>query len=94
MHKMVEPVRYQQAKDVVACDIDGGKALLDMRSSNYYKLNTSAALIWDWVGEGATIGELTDKMVGEFDVEAQDCIEDVEAVVESFVKAGLLEQYG
>jgi hypothetical protein len=94
MHKMIETVRFKHGVDVVACDIDGGKALLDMKSSNYYKLNRSAALVWDWVGEGADISELTDKMVGEFDVEPDECIADVRAVLESFVGAGLLERDG
>lgn len=91
MERIDDTVRIVHASDVVACDLDGGKALLDMNSSNYYRLNGSASMIWEWIGDGATLAELIDRMLQEYDVERDECEKDVEAVVSSFIKAGLLE---
>lgn len=77
--------------EVVACELDGGKALLDLRGSRYYKLNRSAALIWEWIGEGSTLSLLVDRMLQRFDVDRSQCEEDVIAIISSFEKAGLVD---
>ena len=85
-----DSVRLRQAPDVVACTLEGGNALLDLASSNYYTLNGSAAMIWEWLGSGATVAELIDRMLETFDVEREVCADDVQAVVASFEDAGLV----
>lgn len=82
---------FVQSGEVVACQLDGGMALLDMRSSNYYRLNFTASLIWEWIGEGADIQSLVTKMVSEFEVGYELCSSDVIATVAAFYEAGLVE---
>lgn len=85
-------VRLRHAEEIVSCNLDGGSALLDMSTSNYYKLNNSAAMIWQFIGDGATVSSLIERMLAEFEVEREQCAADVESVVASFMEAGLVVQ--
>lgn len=85
---------YRAPEHVVACEVEDGKALLDLESSTYYKLNRSAALIWEWIGDGATIPALVERMLAHFEVGEDECTRDVEAIIASFCDAGVLEAEG
>lgn len=87
---MSDPV-FRPAEHVVACELEGGKALLDLETSTYYKLNHSAALIWEWIGDGAGTPDLVARMLDCFEVGEDECKQDVEAIIDSFCDAGLLE---
>lgn len=84
-------VIYHHRADVVACELEGGKALLDLESSNYFKLNDTAALIWEWIGEGASVAQLIHKITDRFDIGEEECAQDVEAIVSSFEENGLVD---
>ncbi|AKH42782.1 Coenzyme PQQ synthesis protein D (PqqD) [Croceibacterium atlanticum] len=79
-------------EDVVACDLQGGKALLDLRTSKYIKLNETAALIWQWIGEHKTRDEMLAAMVETYDVDEAECRADIESLIGSMKEAGLIEE--
>lgn len=83
-------LRLRQAPDVVACQLDGGNALLDLASSDYYRLNRTAASIWDGIGEGLTVPEIVDRLLSHYEVEYAQCAADVEAVVSALLDAELI----
>lgn len=85
---------YTSHEEVVACDLDDGRALLDLRKSKYYKLNNTGALVWEWLEEGATIDTLAEKMMEQFSVEDAQCRADINGILSSFLDAGLIEQSG
>lgn len=85
-----ESARLRQAPDVVACSLESGNALLDLTSSNYYSLNGSAAMIWEWIDSGATIAELVERMLETYDVDRETCVADIQSIVASFEQAGLV----
>lgn len=84
----------RQAENVVACELEGGKALLDLSTSNYYKLNETAALVWEWIGAGATVSSLVERMMDSYDVSQDECTADVEAIIADFRDSGLVEAGG
>ena len=85
-----ESARLRQAPDVVACSLESGNALLDLSSINYYSLNGSAAIIWEWIGSGTTISELVEQMLEAYDVDRETCVVDIQSIVASFEQAGLV----
>ncbi len=82
--------RFSQTSDVVACNLDGGKALLDMASSNYYQLNGTAALLWELIGEGSSVVQVAEQMLEKFEVDRSQCLADTKEVIGSFEEAGLV----
>lgn len=85
-----EAPRFRHAPDVVACELDGGNALLDLASSDYYRLNGTAAAVWDGIGEGSTVAQLIERILSEFDVERDQCASDVKTIISALLDAGLV----
>gem|GEM_PF-845354 len=85
---------FSQSEHVVACDLDGGKALLDLQESQYYKLNPTAALVWDKLSEPTTLDDLVKMITDRFDVEADQCRGDIQNIITRFHDANMIEVDG
>lgn len=80
---------YQARQDVVASDIGGHWALLDLETSMYYTLNASGAQIWDAIQSPASLDTLVTTITKAFSVSQDACRPDVEALINDLVSAGL-----
>lgn len=84
---------FTPSADVVSCELDGGAALLDLSASTYFKLNSTASLVWTCLeARPHTLDDLIGAVTKEFDVEPERCAADLETVLSSFLEAGLVEQ--
>lgn len=81
---------YIQAENVVSCDYEGGKALLDLEKSTYFKLNNSATLIWNWLENPTSRDGLVSKMTDIFEVDPATCKADVSKILLDFVESKLV----
>lgn len=79
---------------IVACEIEGGSALLDLSTSRYYKLNDTAALVWQELEQredrSATLGHLATVVTSHFDVDDATCRHDLMVLFEGLARAGLV----
>lgn len=61
--------------------------------SDVYCMNETAAMMWTKIGEREySVRELAEWMEGEYDVDMDTAVRDVEAQVEEWKKFGLIEQ--
>ena len=65
---------FVHAESVICCDLDGGKALLDSENSQYYKLNDTAALIWETLSDGNTVNAIAKILCHKFEVNLDQAI--------------------
>jgi hypothetical protein len=72
-------------------EVDGEKIILDLEGGIYFGLNPTGAQIWEAIQEPTPIGEVVAKVAGEYDVETEQCLEDVMALVQDLKKNGLVE---
>lgn len=70
---------YKAEPDVVACELDGGAALLDLRTSLYFSLNPVGAALWEALKTPASVSALSEVVAEKFDVAVVVCQPDVEA---------------
>ena len=91
MGAITKQSRFVRASDIVACDLDGGQALLDLKQSQYYRLNDTASVVWDALEAARTLDELVHAVTQEFDVSADRCRPDVEALLHSMAQTGLVD---
>ena len=91
MGAITKQSRFVRASDVVACDLDGGQALLDLKQSQYYRLNDTASVVWDALQAARTLDDLVHAVTQEFDVSADRCRPDVEALLRSMAQSGLVD---
>jgi hypothetical protein len=61
--------------------IDDDVVVIDLRNSDYFSLNESAAVIWPLLSEGADRGQLVDALVAAYDVDASTAQRDVDGLL-------------
>ena len=78
-------------KDVFACELGGGQALLDLRSSTYYSINSVGSHVWTLLQKPIALGEIQASVLETFEVDAARCRSDVMALIGQFADAGLVQ---
>ena len=65
--------------------------LLDADNGVYYGLEGPARMIWDMLGSDLTFGEICNRLVQHYDVDAETCRRDTAAFVQQMIEAGLVK---
>jgi len=78
-------------KDQVSADLSGEAAILNLKTSTYFGLNTVGASIWKLIREPKTISQIRDAIVQEYDVEPDRCEHDILELLQELSKHGLIE---
>ncbi len=81
-------------KDQVSADLSGEAAILNLKTSTYFGLNTVGASIWKLIQEPKTVGEIRDAITEEYDVEPERCEHDILELLQELSKNGLIEIMG
>jgi hypothetical protein len=78
-------------KDVFSCELAGGQALLDLRTSTYYSINAVGAHVWGLLQKPAVLADITRSVTEAFDVDADRARADIMVLVGQFAQAGLVQ---
>jgi len=89
-------VRFIRNQDVVARKIQGELIIVPIRRgvgdlNSLYTLNPVGTVLWDFMTEGHTIGEMVQRVCDEFDVTASQARRDIEAFLDSLVQEQLVQ---
>ena len=68
--------------DVLFQEIKGEGVLLNLKTGVYLGLNAVGAKVWSLFSRNPTIGEVLDSMLAEFDVEREQCLGDLVALLD------------
>jgi hypothetical protein len=77
--------------DQVSSDLENEKVILHLEDGTYYGLNPVGARIWELIQEPATVREVRDTLLGEYDVDAETCRRDVMALIRDLADHQLVE---
>jgi hypothetical protein len=86
---MDRELKLEISPDVMARMVGDEIVLLDLRAGIYFGLNPVGTRVWSLVGEGRTLGEVFDVLVGEFDVAPPQLELDLQALVDDLLAQGL-----
>ena len=87
---MTSDTRYVAQSDVIDCDIGGERALLHLKTNTYFTLNATASEVWPALAAPRTVEEIVTLVTERFDVTAEICRPDVEALLAQMVEAQIL----
>ena len=76
--------------EVLFQEVSGEMVLLDLSSESYFGLDAVGARSWGLLESGATVGEVVDTLMGEYEVERETLEADVGAWLERLFEAGLI----
>jgi hypothetical protein len=77
--------------DQVSCDLEGEAAVLNLKTGVYYGLDDIGAAIWRMLNEPRRVDELVDALLGEYEVDREECQRDVIALLGELAVRGLVE---
>lgn len=82
---------YVASRAVVTSRLGEGLALLDTRSSSYFTLNRSAALLWARAADPVALPALRTALAEAFGRSEAEVDDDVRTAIDALVDAGLLD---
>jgi len=89
-------VRFVRSHDVVTRKIQGELIIVPIRRgvgelNSLFTLNPVAAVLWDFMNEGHTVGEMVERVCDEFEVAATQAQRDIEAFLDSLMQEQLIQ---
>lgn len=85
-------MRYERSKKTISGKLHDELVMMDMDQGKYFSLNQTATAIWELLEEPLTPEELCDRLTEEFDVEKEQCLEEVKIHLEEMVKLSLVQK--
>jgi len=74
----------------LASNMGGEKVLMSVKNGKYYNLGTVGGRIWDLLESPATVQQLVDALVAEYDVTPDQCAAQIEPFLELLLKEELI----
>jgi len=75
----------------VSCPLGDESAILNLKNTVYYGLNSVGARVWELLQQPRSVGEIREAMLEEFEVEAERCERDLLDLLEKMRSEGLIE---
>lgn len=76
--------------DVLSTDLDDELVLMSIDLGNYYGVSSTARRIWELLEPPTTLGNLLERLAGEFDAPTEDLRRDVCTFLEKLQLEGLV----
>ena len=82
--------RITVAGDVLVRELDGEAVLLNLDNESYYGLDDVGTVFWTVLSHSSSINEAYQRLLKEFDVEAEQLKSDLQAFLEDLLAQGLI----
>jgi hypothetical protein len=88
-------VRFIRNREVVSRKIEGELIIVPIRSgvgdlNSLYTLNAVGSVLWDFMAEGHTVGEMVQRVCDEFEVTRNQAEQDIETFLGSLLEEKLV----
>lgn len=83
---------YRHSPDTAWRRIEEESVVLNLKSSVYYSLNETAAMIWEALGEDLTPEQAIERLCAEFDEKPEAVRRDVSSAVAELLKERLIQR--
>ena len=74
----------------ISTEIDGETVILDMESGVYVGLDDIGTFVWSLMEEGISLQNLLNETLLEYDVESQQCLDDLQEFLSELVDGGFI----
>src|SRR5688500_4964981 len=83
--------RIRQHPDVVSSRVGHTGGLVHLQTNRIFELNATGVRVWELLEPTRTLGEVADILLREFDVERSQLKVEIEALIESLRREGLVD---
>lgn len=83
--------RIRPAEGCLSAELDGEIVLLEVRSGTYFGLEGVGRRIWELLDRHRSAADVHEQLLQEYDVDAQQCREDLIQLLEDLTAHGLVD---
>lgn len=84
-------MRFRVTPDALAASLSDGVVLLQLYTKKYFSLNETGSRVWTLLQEHATVSEIIDRLVEEFEVEPAEADRAVRELIVDLLSEQLIE---
>ena len=82
--------KYTRNSRTISGRLHDELVMMDLEQGKYFSLNPVATRIWDLLEKEMTLDELCTVLTEEFDVESNQCMDEVRELLEEMERLGLI----
>ncbi|UKS24926.1 lasso peptide biosynthesis PqqD family chaperone [Paenibacillus sp. HWE-109] len=82
---------FVQSQGNIVSDMGGEKVMLSIHNGKYYNLGEIGGRIWELLAEPSEVAQIVSLLMAEYEVEQQECEQEVITFIERLSKEGLIE---
>jgi hypothetical protein len=90
--ELVDQTFFFPRPEIAAREINDGAVLVDMKSGGCFELNRIGFEIWQLLQQKRSFATICDSLCARYPVQREVLASDVESLIESLVRAGLVEK--
>ena len=79
------------SKDQIFCDMEKEVVILNLKNGLYFTLDGAGNRIWNLIQEPKPVSEIQDVVLAEYEIEPDQCKQDILALLEELAAEGLIE---
>ena len=87
-----EATRLEASSHVHARTFDEELVILDLERGQYYSMSEIGARAWQRITGGASLGEATDVLLDEYEVDRATLVTDLVALADEWIALGLVQR--
>jgi len=87
-------MRVSVPPDVLVSEVGGESVILNLKSESYWGLDETGTRFWEVVTSSESIQAAYERLLAEYDVDAQLLRQDLNDLIEKLVDRGLVEVSG
>lgn len=76
--------------DAIAQEVSGETVILDLRSEQYFSLDTVGTRVWQLLQETGNLQQVYDQLLVEYEVNPNQLRSDLEGLIDSLASEGLI----
>ncbi|WFB58925.1 lasso peptide biosynthesis PqqD family chaperone [Paenibacillus sp. BR1-192] len=80
-----------QSEGFLVSDMDGEKVMLSIENGKYYNLGRIGGRIWELISSPATISNMVDQLILEYEIEPELCEQQVRLFLKQLAAEGLVQ---
>lgn len=80
----------QQSQGYIVSNMGDEKVMMGIENGNYYNLGEMGGVIWDKLQQPITFRQLVHELASEYEIQKEDCRNQVMSFLDSLITEGLI----
>lgn len=84
--------RWKYTGQGIFSNVGGEVVILNLSTNHYYGLNETGTIIWESIEDEPNIQDLIDKVMAEYEIDKEACLNDVQSILQQLESLDLITE--